>query len=383
MMENIESVIDAISTDRGIDKERVELALRLAFIKTGKDVINWRSKFDVDFSSGEANLYEILTVVGNGYRYNAKDAKNRVEGAIRLNEAIEKFEDSELQVGDEIKIPHDLSKFGRYGADALSKNIERQIDEFKGNSLYFRYKNRIGEKIQAKVVHVDSDETTILDINDEDVKAVIKRRDRIKGEKYQVGEWISAVIKYIKIDKEVNKLTVELSRTNIKYLESLFHLAVPEIKDGLVNLNAIARIPGDRAKIAVSSNNPKVDPISAVIGAKGSRVNSVSSEVKNEVIDCVNYSPIPEVFIKNSLSPATVENIKLTIEEDEEGAPIQVAYVNIDKTERGKAIGRGGVNLRLARMLTGYDIRLLTVGDDDNTPEKSASADEVLGALFK
>lgn len=380
-MEDIHSVINAISKERDIDRERVELALRLAFIKTGKDIINWKSKFDIDFSEKEPVLYEILTVVGNSYKYNQKDSRNRIEGAIRLEDAIKRFEDDDMQVGDELRLPHDLVKFGRNGSETLYQNIERQIEEFKSNSLYFKYKDRIGEKIQAKVVHIDSDETTILDINDEDVKAVIKRRDRIKGEKYRIGEWVSAVIKYIKIDRDVNKLTVELSRTNVKYLEALFNLAVPEIKDGVVIINGIARMPGERAKIAVTSNNPKVDAISAVIGAKGSRVNSVSAEVKNEIIDCINYSSIPEVYIRNSLSPATVDDIKLAMEEDEDGKPIKVAYVTLDKSERGKAIGKGGVNLRLARMLTDYDIRLLT-SEDEKSQDKSRSAEEALGALF-
>jgi len=380
-MENIRNVIYAISQERGMEQERVELALKFAFIRTGKEIINWRAKFDIDFSEKEPVLYEILTVVGNNYNYNPKNGKKRIEGAIRLEDAIERFEDEDIQIGDEIRIPHNLADFGRNASETLYRNIEKQIEEFKGNSLYFKYKNRIGKKVSGKVVHIDSDETTILDINDEDVKAIIKRRDRIKGEKYQIGEWISAVIKYITIDRDVNKLTVELSRTNIKYLEALFTLAVPEVKDGVVVINGIARIPGERAKVAVSSNNPRIDPISAVIGAKGNRINSVSAEVNNEIIDCINYSPISEIYIRNALSPATVDDIKITTEENEDSKPIKVAYVTIDKSERGKAIGRNGINLRLAKMLTGYDIRLLT-SEEEKPVEKNVSAEEALGALF-
>lgn len=384
-MNDVQSVIKAISEERNIDRDRVEIALRIAFIKTAKQVINWKSKFDIDFSESNPVIYEIFIVVGNNY--NGKDPRNRIEGAIKLDDAIYKFQDEEIVVGDEIQVPHDLIKFGRNAADNLYKNIDKSIEEFKGNSMYFGFKERIGEKVKGKVVHVDEEETTILDINDvEDIKAVIKKRDRIKGEKFKVGQFVTAVIKYVKVDKEDNTINLELSRTNIKYLESLLHLSVPEVKDGLVNIDGIARIPGDRAKVALSSNSPKVDAISAVIGARGTRINSVSREVNNEIIDCINYSPIPEVFIRNSLSPATVESIKLANEMDENDAPLKVAYITIDKTERGKAIGRSGVNLRLAKMITGYDIRLLTSGSDESASqmkfEKKASADEVLGALF-
>jgi len=383
-MEDIQSVINAISKERGIDRDRVDIALRLAFVKTAKEIINWHSKFDVDFSEKSPTIYEIFTVVGN--HHNFRNPRTMIEGAIRLDEAKDKFRDEDIQIGDEIQVPHDLAKFGRNGSVTLYKNIEKSIEEFKGNSMYFGYKERIGEKINAKVVHVDDEETTILDINDEDVKAVIKRRDRIKGEKHKVGDWVSAVIKYVKVDRDDKKITLELSRTNIKYLEALFHLSVPEVKDGIVTINGIARIPGERAKVSVTSNNPRVDAISAVIGAKGSRINSVSKEIHNEVIDCINYSSIPEAYLKNSLSPATVESIKLTDEKDEDGNNIKVAYVTIDKKERGKAIGRAGVNLKLAKMLTGYDIRLLTSENSKNdlvqTVEKKVSADEALGALF-
>ena len=382
-MENIHSVIDAISKERGIDKDRVEIALRLSFLKTAKEVINWKSKFDIDLSETNPILYEIFTVVSNNYNFKGYN-KSSFEGMIRLDEAIERFSDEGIVVGDELQIPHDLAKFGRNASVTLYKNIEKTMEEFKGNSMYFGFKDRIGEKIYAKVVHIDEEETTILDINDIDVKAVIKRRDRIKGEFYAVGDWVSAVIKYVKVDKEDRKITLELSRTNIKYLATLFSLAVPEVKDGLVIINGIARIPGERAKVSVTSNNPRIDPISAMIGAKGSRINSVSKEVHNEVIDCINYSEIPEVYLRNSLSPATVEAIKLTDEVDENGEKIKVAYVSIDKKERGKAIGKAGVNLKLAKMLTGFDIRLLTNNktDEEIQEEKQASANEVLGALF-
>jgi N utilization substance protein A len=396
-MEDIQNVIDAISKERGIEKERVELALKRAFEHTAKQIIDQNSAFRVDFSTNSPIVYEIFRVFGNGFKAkkerefdNRRDSKKRenriLYKPIRLDDAIKQFPDQseKIRIGDELELVHDFAKFKRNGHGVLYKNIEKNLEEFKGNSLYFSYKSKIGEKISGKVIHIDETETTIIDINDEDVKAVIRKRDRIKGESYKIGQWISAVVKYVKIEKEDSKINLELSRTSPKYLEALFSLSVPEVKDGVVNIHSIARIPGERAKVAVSSNNPKVDAISAVIGSKGSRVNSVSAEVHGEAIDCISYNYNPEQFVKNSLSPAVVESVKLTDEDDEDGYLIKVAYVSLVKEERGKAIGKNGVNLKLAKMLTGFDIRLLIVEGSSSTeftPRKQ-SADKVLGALF-
>jgi N utilization substance protein A len=384
---DVNSIISAISKDRGLPKDRVEQALKSAFIKTAKDVINRRSKFDVDFSEETPVVYEILTVVSDSYKY-SKD--NEIEGAIKISEVEDRFPDEDdIKIGDELQIPYDLSSFGRNASESLYVNIEKSIEETRGNSLYFEYKGKIGEKIRGKVIHIDKDENTIIDVDSRDIRAIIRRRDRIKGEKFRVGNEVTAVIKYVKIERDDSKITLELSRTNLKFLESLFKLAVPELEDGVITIEGSARIPGERAKVAVRSMSPRVDAISAMIGTKGGRINSVSRELNGEVIDVINFSSIPEVYIKNALSPASVGTIKIGETEDENGEKFETAYVLIDKSERGKAIGRAGVNLRLAKMLTGYEIRLLTNDNGDvkksgtDREEKKLSADDVLGALFK
>jgi N utilization substance protein A len=381
-MENldIKSVIEQISESKGIKADRVLDALKLAFIRTARDIIGKDKKFSIEFSNNTPVVYEILTVVPN-------HRKRLNDGEIKLEDAILKFDEEEMIVeGDELQIQHDLSQFGRYASENLYANIERTIEETKGFSLYFEYKEKIGQKIRGRVINIDRHDNTIIDIENRDVRVLLKRKDRIKGESFKVGDEVSGVIKYVVIDKEDNKLTLEVSRTHPKFLDALFTLAVPEIADKVVTIEGIARIPGDRAKVAVKSINPRVDAISTMIGAKGVRVNSVSKELNGEIIDVINFSSIPEVYIKNSLSPAEVLGIKIGETKDGEGNKLEVAYVSIEQSERGKAIGRNGANLRLAKMLTGLEIRILTSDTKAGKvieSEKKQSVDDVLGSLFK
>ncbi len=382
-MEDLNSIINALSKETNIDKERVEKAIRIAVIQTAKKILHttatkFKGRFEVDLVSKQPAVYEVFEIV--------PDSKQmHTEGYIYLKNAVEKSKRRDLRIGDKVEFRYELNSFGRNGAELLSINIENAIREVKGVSLYFNYKSKIGEKLTAKVVHIAEDGSTILDINDEHIKAIIRPRDKIGEEVYKIGDWISAIIKYVAIDEDDRgTITIELSRTSPKYLETLLHLAIPEIKDGIVTIHNIARIPGKKAKVSVSSNNPKIDPVSAVIGAKGTRITSISAEVNNEIIDCISWNNIPEVYIKNSLSPATIDSIKIVEELDNEKKPINVAYVVIPATERGKAIGKSGMNLKLAKMITGYEIRLLDQNEEQKTEtEKKYSAEQILGSLFK
>ncbi|EJF07650.1 transcription termination factor NusA [Thiovulum sp. ES] len=381
-MENIDiqSVIDAISENKNIDKKRVEDALRLAFIRTAREVLGKDKRFSIELSGKTPTVYEVLTIVGN-------DTKRLQDGEIRLQDAIDKFAVEDIEEGDEYQISHDLNNYGRYALENLYANIERTLEETKGYSLYFEFKNRIGEKIKGKVSDIDENGNTIIDIDNLDVRVLLKKKDRIKGERFRVGDIVASVIKYVTIDSD-NKLTVDVSRTHPKFLHSLFKVAVPEIADGVVTIEGISRIPGDRSKVAVRSSNPRVDAISTIIGTKGVRINSVSRELNGEIIDVINYSQIKEVYIKNSLSPAQIQNVKIGETEDIDGNKVEVAYVSIDRSERGKAIGKNGANLRLAKMLTGIEIRVLTSDTREGqiineSVDKKKSVDDLLGSLFK
>lgn len=183
-------------------------------------------------------------------------------------------------------------------------------------------------------------------------------KNRIKGEKFKVGDTISCVLKNLRFAK--GGMQIELSRTTPKFLIELLTLEVPEIKDGEVVIEGCARIPGDRAKIALSTQNPRIDPIGSTVGTKGVRINAVSQELHGESIDCVEYSESAEMFVAKSLSPASIISVKIEKSEKEGERP--KAIVTLTSDQKSKAIGKGGVNIRLASMLTGHDIEIKEIG---------------------
>ena len=197
---------------------------------------------------------------------------------------------------------------------------------------------------------MDNDENTYIEI--EEVRAVLPRKNRIKGEKFKVGNVVKSVIRKVLIDKSQG-MYVELSRTSPKFLESLLELEVPEIKDELIKIIGSARIPGERAKIALTSLHPNIDAVGATVGTRGVRINAVSKELHNENIDCIEYSNVPEIFISRALSPAIISNVKI-----QNGK----AIVTLPSDQKSKAIGKNGINIRLTSMLTGFEIELVESG---------------------
>ena len=246
-MEDLNSIINALSKETNIDKERVEKAIRIAVIQTAKKILHttatkFKGRFEVDLVSKQPAVYEVFEIV--------PDSKQmHTEGYIYLKNAVEKSKRRDLRIGDKVEFRYELNSFGRNGAELLSINIENAIREVKGVSLYFNYKSKIGEKLTAKVVHIAEDGSTILDINDEHIKAIIRPRDKIGEEVYKIGDWISAIIKYVAIDEDDRgTITIELSRTSPKYLETLLHLAIPEIKDGIVTIHILQEFLAKKQK---------------------------------------------------------------------------------------------------------------------------------------
>ena len=203
-------------------------------------------------------------------------------------------------------------------------------------------------------------------------------KSRIKGEKFKVGDTVRAVIRRVYIDKKMG-MQIEVSRTSPKFLEKLLELQVPEIKDGMVEIHASARIPGERAKIALSAVTPNVDPVGATVGTKGVRINAVSEELHGENIDCIEYSTIPEKFIARAMSPAIISAVRIEGEK---------AIVTLPADQKSKAIGKSGINIRLASMLTGYEIELVELGgttsvsSGETGTEEPKSNPDALKALF-
>ena len=242
---------------------------------------------------------------------------------------------------------------GRNASTILFSNLEYRLQRFISDNLFDKYKSQIGKTISSVVTSIDRQDNTFVEIGE--VRGIMPRKNRIKGEKFKVGDALKAVVRSVKIDKQ-HGLIVELSRTSPKFLESLLTLEVPELKDERITIESTARIPGVRAKIALSTEESNVDPIGAVVGVKGVRISAISSELNGENIDCIEYTHIPEIFIARSLSPAIVQSVKIEKEAGENKK--DKAIVTISSDQKARAIGKAGLNIRLASMLTKCDIEL-------------------------
>ena len=220
------------------------------------------------------------------------------------------------------------------------------------------------------VVRVDNDENTFIEIDE--LRAILPRKNRIKGEKFKVGDVVKAVIRKVFTDKNLG-IKVELSRTSPKFLEALLTSEVPEIKDGGIIIQGSARIPGERAKVALISTTPNIDPVGATVGTKGVRINAVSKELHNESIDAIEYATEPAIFVARAMGPAIITSVK--IEENK-------AIVTLASEQKSKAIGKNGINIRLASMLTGYEIELNELGSKTSSGDSDGGMVKDLKALF-
>ncbi|WP_281951477.1 transcription termination factor NusA [Nitrosophilus kaiyonis] len=371
-MEKILDIIDSIAHEKNLDVEDVTNAIKTAIIRTAKRVLGEELDFDVeiDKSTKKANVFQKVTVVAD----DDERAKEESEKYITLTEA--KEIDPDVEIGDELRYPIDFEGLGRTAALHLQREIEYHIQRLVEQKLFQKYKNRVGKIISGTVTRVDSEENTYVEIDE--VRAILPMRYRIKGESFKTGDVVKAILRKVVIDK-VHGIYLELSRTTPKFLEELLRLEVPEIKDGLVIVEKVARIPGERAKVALTSTSPQIDPVGACVGVKGVRINAVSKELNGESIDCIEYSPVPEIFVARSLSPAIITSVK--IEENR-------AIVTLPIDQKSKAIGKSGINIRLASMITGYEIELVEkAGVAGVTTEEAISEEEkpkiTLEDLFK
>ncbi len=262
---------------------------------------------------------------------------------IALSEA-RKIE-SDYEVGEEVSEHVDFAKFGRRAILNLRQTLASKILELEHDSLYNKYKNRVGEIVSGEVYQVWKREVLIVD--DEGNELILPKSEQIPSDNYRKGESIRAIV--LRVDNENNNPKIILSRTSPTFLERLLEMEVPEISEGLISIKKIARIPGERAKIAVESYDDRIDPVGACVGVRGSRVHGIVRELCNENIDVINYTTNIKLFIQRALSPAKVSSINI----DEEN---HKAEVFLKPEEVSLAIGRGGLNIKLACMLTEYTI---------------------------
>ncbi len=393
-MDKIIDILDSIAYEKGLKIDDVENALKEALIKTAQKMVDETLTFDanIDRVNKKLELFQKIEVVSEDDERLLANAVNKFGEAINYENFITLEEakeiDPDLEIGDFMNYDLEFENMGRNAATILHSNFEFKLQRFIEENLVSKYKDKIGKTISGTVTRIDRQDNTFIEIGE--VKGILQRKSRIKGETFKVGDVVKAVVKGVNIDK-TNGLLIDISRTSPKFLENLLVLEVPELKDKKVTIEASARIPGTRSKIALSTIDAQIDPIGSVVGVKGVRIGSVSKQLHGENIDCVEFSTIPEMFISRALSPALVTSVKI------EKAPTHgekgKAIVTIPSDQKSKAIGKAGLNIRLASMLTKYDIELIEIASANNNAssnnEKIVVAEEKttdtasLEALFK
>lgn len=387
-MEKILDIVEAIAHEKSISKEHAIEAFQEALINTAKKLTSYTSTFEalIDNDTKTYTVNKVITVVADndpqlyvevGKEPNIKEVES--DSFIPLSEAKE-FDES-IELGDQLKEEFILEDHGRTASANLFRELEYHLQRRIEQDLFEKYREKVGTVMLGTVNRIDSEDNTHVEIGE--LKGIMSLRNRIKGETFKRGDSIRALLRYVSVDPEYG-LFLELTRTSPKFLEALMASEVPEIGDGVVEIVNAARIPGERAKIALKTEQMNIDPIGAAVGVKGVRINAVSEELNNENIDCIEFSPIPEVFITRALSPAITQSIKVNADDKK-------AIINITGDQKAKAIGKSGINIRLASMLTGYTIELNEVEgvaerqvDSSDTTEVAKTTDtSALEDLFK
>ena len=290
----------------------------------------------VNPDKGDFEIYRNRTVVEDGKVTNSNSE-------IALSEA-QKI-DSSYEIGEEVTDQVDFMKFGRRAILNLRQTLASRILELQKDSLYTKYSEKIGQIITAEIYQVWKKEILLLD--EEGNELLLPKTEQIPSDFYRKGETAKAVV--ARVENKNNNPKIILSRTSPLFLQRLFELEVPEIADGLITIKKIARIPGERAKRAVEAYDDRIDPVGACVGVKGSRIHGIVRELRNENIDVINYTTNTSLFIQRAISPAKISSIKL----DEEN---RKAEVYLKPEEVSLAIGKSGMNIKLASMLTEYTI---------------------------
>ncbi len=309
---------------------------------------------------GEANNYDVIINIDKGdfeiwrNRQVVEDSE-LTDPNTQISLADAKKIDDDYELGEDVTDEVKLASFGRRIILALRQNLSARIMELEKNNIYTKYKDRIGEIVAGEVYQVWKKEILVLD--DEGNELILPKTEQIPTDYFRKGDSIRAVV--VKVDMKNNSPLILLSRTSPVFLERLFELEVPEIFDGLITIKKIVRIPGERAKVAVESYDDRIDPVGACVGMKGSRIHGIVRELRNENIDVINFTNNTQLFITRALSPAKITSIKLN-ETDKN------ANVYLHPKEVSLAIGKGGLNIKLASQLTGYEIDVYRESEDDD-----------------
>jgi len=353
------SLIDTFSEFKelkNIDRMTMINVLEESFRNVISKMFGTDENYDVIINpdKGDLEIWRNRTIVEDG---ELEDPNTEIS----LSEA-QKIDD-DFEVGEEVTDEVFFEDFGRRAILNLRQTLASKILELQKDSLFNKYKEKVGEIVSGEVYQVWKKEILLLD--DEKEELLLPKTEQIPSDFFRKGEHVRAVV--ARVENKNNNPKIILSRTSPVFLERLFELEVPEINDGLITIKSIARIPGERAKVAVESYDDRIDPVGACVGMKGSRIHGIVRELRNENIDIINYTSNMNLYIQRALSPAKISSIKLNEEEKR-------AEVFLRPEEVSLAIGKGGLNIKLASMLTGYTIDVYR--DIDDFDEEDIYLDE-------
>ena len=353
------SMIDTLAEFKelkNIDKDTMISVLEDSFRNVIAKMFGTDENYDVIINpeKGDFEIWRNRTVV-------ADDELEDENLQLTLTEA--RKIDADCEVGEEVTDEVHFADFGRRAILNLRQTLASKILELQKDSLFAKYKDKIGNIIAADVYQVWKKEILLLD--DEGNELLLPKTEQIPTDFYRKGETVRAIVQ--RVDNYNNNPKIILSRTDKLFLQRLFELEVPEINDGLITIKAIARIPGERAKVAIESYDDRIDPVGACVGMKGSRIHGIVRELRNENIDVINYTSNISLFIQRALSPAKISSIRVNEEEHK-------AEVYLRPEEVSLAIGKGGLNIKLACMLTEYAIDVFR--DVEGADEEDIYLDE-------
>ena len=335
---------------KNIDKATMISVLEESFRKSLDSQFGTDQNFDVIMNpdKGDCEIYQNLTVVPDGEVENPNME-------IGLTEAREI--DPECEIGEDVAKQIFFEKFGRRAILNLRQTLQSKILDLQKDAIYSKFKEIEGEVVTAEVHQIWKREMLLLD--EEQNELILPKEEQIPGDFFHKGDMVRAIVK--RVDNTNNNPKVIISRTDPRFLRRLFEQEVPEIHDGLITIKDVARVPGKRAKIAVESYDDRIDPVGACVGIKGSRIHGIVRELRNENIDVISFTANPQLYIQRALSPAKISSMRLNEEEKK-------AEVFLHPDEVSLAIGKEGLNIRLASMLTGYSIdvyRDIEEGEED------------------
>ena len=373
-MENI-ALIDSFSEfkdNKSIDRVTLMSILEEVFRATLKRKFGSDDNFDIIINpdKGDLEIWRNRVVVADGF---SEDDNEEIE----LAEA--RLIEPDFEIGEDVSEEVKLVDLGRRAILALRQNLISKIYEHDSTNIFKHFKELEGELYSAEVHHIRHNAIILLD--DDGNEIVLPKSEQIRSDFFRKGDSVRGVIKTVEL--RGNKPAIILSRTAPAFLNKLFEQEIPEVFDGLITVERVARIPGEKAKVAVDSYDDRIDPVGACVGVKGSRIHGIVRELGNENIDVINYTKNEQLFISRALSPAKVTSMEIEMYEEERNGKKGRVSVLLRPEEVSKAIGRGGVNIRLASELTGYEIDVKREGLEEEDVELTEFGDEIEAWVIK